>query len=290
MLGLIKYIVAAVCALVFIICLIVAIRKFSKGKRTGGIVASVFAVIFFAGACYSLVISYSNPHSYSSVGDIRTPLGYKRVEVHDGSFASFLRGLPLRPAGTKVMLYGGKEKARLQGLSYAVIDMDILSNSEQCADACMRLWAEYLFKKGEFSKIKFKNVNGETLAFKGRTRMEFESFMKRVFETANTYSMEKYMRPVKASDVQIGDVLVYVARPGRKLGHAVIVVDMAENMFGNKVFLVAESNTPARDKHVMRNFLNPAYSPWFILNQKAAKDDYVMLLPFRFYGNNIRRF
>lgn len=71
---------------------------------------------------------------------------------------------------------------------------------------------------------------------------------------------------------------------------AVTVVDMAENIFGNKVFLVAESNTPARDKHVMRNFLNPAYSPWFTLNQKAAKDDYVMRLPFRFYGDNIRRF
>lgn len=236
------------------------------------------------------MISYSNPHSYSSVGDIRTPLGYKRVEVHDGSFASFLRGLPLRPAGTKVMLYGGKEKARLQGLSYAVIDMDILSNSEQCADVCMRLWAEYLYKNGRYSEIKFKNVNGQTMTYSGGSRKDFERFMKRVFETASTYSMQKYMSPVKSDDVQIGDVLVYAARPGRKLGHAVIVVDMAEDRFGRKVFLVAEGNTPARDKHVIRNFLNPAYSPWFTLNQKAAKDDYVMRLPFRFYGDNIRRF
>lgn len=284
------YIIMGVCAVLFIVCLITAIVKFKRGKRKGCVVSSIFAFIFFYGSCYSIALAYSNPHSYATIGDIRTPIGYKRVEVADNSFAAYLRNLPLRPAGTRVMLYGGEKKARLQSLSYAVIDMDILSNSEQCADACMRLWAEYLLKKGEFSKIKFKNVNGETLAFKGRTRKEFESFMKRVFETASTYSMEKYMRPVKASDVQIGDVLVYAARPGRKLGHAVIVVDMAENMFGNKVFLVAESNTPARDKHVMRNFLNPAYSPWFTLNQKAAKDDYVMLLPFRFYGDNIRRF
>ena len=98
------------------------------------------------------------------------------------------------------------------------------------------------------------------------------------------------MRPVKASDVQIGDVLVYAARPGRKLGHAVIVVDMAEDRFGRKVFLVAEGNTPARDKHIIRNFLNPAYSPWFSLKQNASESDYVMRLPFRFYGDNIRRF
>lgn len=48
-----------------------------------------------------------------------------------------------------------------------------------------------------------------------------------------------------------------------RMGHAVMVVDVAENSKGKRMFLLAEGNTPTRNIHVMRNFTSPISSPWF---------------------------
>ena len=85
----------------------------------------------------------SNPHNYQTIGDIPAPWGYQRIDGNDAAYSHYLRSLPLKSRGTKVQLYTGGT-ARLQSLCYAVVDMPLLSNAEQCADACMRLRAEYL--------------------------------------------------------------------------------------------------------------------------------------------------
>ena len=100
----------------------------------------------------------SNPWNAETIGDIPVPFGYTRLEAASGSYAEYLRSLPLRKRGTKVNLYTGGE-ANYQFLSTGVIDQDILSNSEQCADVTMRLRAEYLWQKGRYSEICFRDVN-----------------------------------------------------------------------------------------------------------------------------------
>ena len=105
----------------------------------------------------------SNPWNASTVGDISTPVGYTRVE---GSYAEFMRSLPLKKRGSKVQLYTGGD-ARFLFLSTGVIDIPMLSNSEQCADMTMRLRAEYLFSLGRYSEIRFQDVNGNTLQYQG---------------------------------------------------------------------------------------------------------------------------
>ena len=86
----------------------------------------------------------SNPWNAATIGDISTPVGYTRV---DGSYAEFMRSLPLKKRGSKVQLYTGGD-ARFQFLSTGVIDIPMLSNSEQCADMTMRVRTEYLFSQG----------------------------------------------------------------------------------------------------------------------------------------------
>ena len=44
-----------------------------------------------------------------------------------------------------------------------MVDLPVLSNVEQCADACMRLKAEYLYQTRQYNKIKFQDVNGQSL-------------------------------------------------------------------------------------------------------------------------------
>lgn len=99
----------------------------------------------------------SNPWDVKHIGDIDAPWGYTRVEAADGSYAEWLRQLPLKSKGSKVMLYTGGE-ANDQFLSAGVIDIPMLSNVEQCADMTMRLWAEYLFSR-RYSDICFTDVN-----------------------------------------------------------------------------------------------------------------------------------
>lgn len=206
----------------------------------------------------------SNPWEARCVGDISVPMGYTRVEAPRGSYAEWLRNLPLKPKGSKVKLYTGGN-ANLQFLSAAVIDLPMLSNYEQCADMTMRLRAEYLFSQGRYSEIRFEDVNGNTLRYKGgRSRKALERYLRNAYGVCSTFSVSRETAPRKMSEVQPGDVLVYPARKIEGMGHAIIVIDVARK--GNKVAIMcAEGNTPAREAHIVRN-LNPVNNPWFFFD------------------------
>ena len=232
----------------------------------------------------------SNPNNYATIGDLPTPWGYERINGDDAAYSEFLRSLPLKSRGSDVMLYTGG-KSRFQSLNYAVVDMPLLSNAEQCADVCIRLRAEYLFNSGQYGKIHFRNVNGKTMNYSGESsRRAFNSYLRKVYGLASTFSLSREMKQRALAEMQPGDVFVYAAvdRPGNhKYGHAVIVVDVAVNKNGKKAFLLAEGNTPARDIHVMRNFENPFRSPWFFLDDDA---DMLLLSVFPYKSNELRHF
>ena len=232
----------------------------------------------------------SNLNNHKTIGDITEPWGYERISGGDVAYTNYLRSLPLKERGSRVQLYTGGV-ARFQSLNYAVVDMPLLSNAEQCADVCMRLRAEYLYSTGQYGRIRFRNVNGKTLSYGGGgSRKSFERYMRRVYGVASTYSLSRELERRRLKDIQPGDVFVYAAadRPGnQKYGHAVMVVDVAQNKQGKKAFLLAEGNTPARDIHVMRNFKNPFRSPWFILDEDA---DNLLLAVFRYKANELKHF
>lgn len=230
----------------------------------------------------------SNPKGYSTIGEIATPQGFERIESEEPRYADFLRNLPLKKRGAKVQLYTGDE-ARLQALNYAVLDLPLLSNSEQCADACMRLRAEFLFHERRYSDIRFQNVNGKTLRYHGgNSRKELEEYLRQVYEMASTYSLSREMKTRKLKDMQPGDVFIYPARRGMKLGHAIMVVDVALNpRTGKKAFLLVEGNTHARNIHLLRNIKNPFRSPWFMLDTDA---DFMVLALSTFNKDELKHF
>lgn len=229
----------------------------------------------------------SNPNNYKTIGEIPEPWGYERISGNDVAYTDFLRSLPLKGRGLKVQLYTGGN-ARFQSLNYAVINMPILSNAEQCADVCMRLRAEYLFSTGQYGCIRFQNVKGKTLNYGGvGSRKSFERYLKNLYGVASTISLSREMKTRRLADMQPGDVFVYPARYGQQYGHAVMVVDVAINSNGKKAFLLAEGNTPAREIYVMRNFENPFRSPWFILDEDA---DNLILSVFHYKATDLKHF
>lgn len=229
----------------------------------------------------------SNPHNYKTIGDIPEPWGYERISGDDAGYAKFLRSLPLKVRGSKVQLYTGGD-SRLQSLCYAVVDLPLLSNAEQCADVCMRLRAEYLYSTGQYRRIRFQDVNGKTMHYGGgSSRKAFERYMRNVYGVASTFSLSRELEQRRLKDMQPGDVFVYPARNGKRYGHAVMVVDVAVSKSGKKAFLLAEGNTPARDIHVMRNFKNPFRSPWFMLDDDAEN---LILSVFHYKATELRHF
>lgn len=259
------------------------------------IILVVLAVLggMAAGGWYYFVYTNrdSNPRNAATIGELPLPAGYTRVAAEKGSFAAWLRALPLKERGAKVHVYKDRKVANYQWLSAAVVDMPLLSNDEQCADVCMRLRAEYLFSKGQYAKISFVALNGEKLTYTGgNNRKAFELYMRNVFGRCNTTSLRKTLQERDLEDLQIGDIFVYPHRKvagQNRLGHAVIVADMAVNKYnGKKLFLLVEGNTPAREIHVLRN-LYRFRNPWFVLDEDAES---MRLNVFRFEADDLRHF
>lgn len=230
----------------------------------------------------------TNPHNYMTLGEIPPPSGFEKVEAENGSFAHFTRKLILKPRGTKVKYYTGGN-ARLQSLAAAVIDLPLLSNYEQCADAAMRIRAEHFWKTRRLRDIKFHDVGGKVLQYSGGvSRKAFESYLRKVYGVCSTYSLYNFDTVEQnIEDVEPGDLFVFPAKNG-KLGHAVLIADVATDKDGRKALLIVEGNTPARDIHVLRN-PNAKDNPWFILDPLHPGSSTIEKI-FSLAGGNLRRY
>ena len=95
-------------------------------------------------------------------------------------------------------------------------------------------------------------------------------------------SLAKQLKPVNSfSQIQPGDVIIRGGFPG----HAVIVMDVAVNNSGKKIYLLAQSYMPAQDIHVLKNPNNTGLSPWYEVN-----DDTVIYTPeYTFSQHELRR-
>jgi hypothetical protein len=211
------------------------------------------------------------PYShYTNIDQIPIPEGYERTVVESGSFAVWLRKIGLKADNT-VYLFDGSKKAN-QSAQFAVLDISVgKKNLQQCADAVMRIRAEYLFSKTYFDKIIFTDNNGTPYVFRQpHNRTNFDAYLNRVFGMCGSASLSKQLRYSTMRQILPGDVLIRGGFPG----HAVIVMDVAVDSVGNKIYLLAQSYMPAQDIHILNNPSNKKLSPWYQVN-----DDEVIETP-----------
>ncbi|MCC6810511.1 MAG: DUF4846 domain-containing protein [Deltaproteobacteria bacterium] len=214
------------------------------------------------------------------------------MPVQPGSFGAWLRTLPLKPGRPDVLLHDGTPKGN-QRAQHAVVDIDVgKQNLQQCADAVMRLHAEYLFATKLYAAIHFRFTSGDDarwLAYaegqrpiitKNRVRFtknaaatakddykSFRAYLDLVFTYAGSASLEKELTPVPAlKEIEPGDVLIQPGFPG----HAVLVVDVCTSQeTSDRAFLIAQSYMPAQDVHVLVNPNDEPFSPWYSTNVSA---------------------
>jgi hypothetical protein len=234
---------------------------------------------------YNFVSFYNSKQSL--VDRISVPAGFQRTVEKPGSFGDWLRHLPLKPGKPEVHLYNGKLKSN-QNVHYAVVDIDVgTTDIQQCADAVMRMRAEYLYSIKDYERLHFNFTSGNTVGFKKWTEgyrtviqgnkvswakkanpsddyKTFKTYCNTVFNYAGTASLSKELKPVvNIKNIQIGDVFIVGGFPG----HAVLVVDMCENKStGEKLFMIQQSYMPAQEIHILKNYNSTSLSPWYSIN------------------------
>jgi hypothetical protein len=215
------------------------------------------------------------------------PAGFKRIEQPPNSFGSYLRCLPLKKHGSPVLYYNGLEKDNSRNVHLAVVDMEIGNKDlQQCADAVMRLRAEYLFAQKQYDKIHFNFTNGfrcdyskwkegnrvvvsgNNVSWKKTTQAsdsyaDFRKYMDVVFMYAGSLSLSKELKKVDVKNIQPGDVFIRGGSPG----HAVIVMDVSVNIkTGERLFMLAQSYMPAQETQILNNPSDAQLSPWYRIN------------------------
>ena len=201
------------------------------------------------------------------------PEGFQRVQVKSESFKAYLRQLSLKPKGSKVNYYDGNTKPS-RNIYLAVANQEIGNkNLHQCADAIIRLRADFLWKQKRYEHIQFdltngftarysKWMNGERLAVNGNKTYwvkkteasnsydDFWEYLEMIFMYAGTASLEKELVAKTPAQIEIGDVFLQGGFPG----HAILVVDKVRHIrTGETRIMLGQSYMPAQQFQILAN-------------------------------------
>ncbi len=233
------------------------------------------------------VASRINQHMANVVGEIPLPKGYRRIRVSRSSFGEYLRKIKVKTDDHIVNLYNGAEKS-YQGAQYCILDIDVGSRDlQQCADAVMRIRAEYFYQKKAYDSISFNFTNGDKVNYSKyaagyRANIQgnkvswslsagpdfsyknFRNYLNLIYTYAGSYSLSKQLSSKTFSDgVRPGDVIIQGGFPG----HAVLVMDVAiHEASGEIIFLLSQSYMPAQEIHILKNPTQVTISPWYSSN------------------------
>jgi hypothetical protein len=211
------------------------------------------------------------------------PPGFTRVAIEAGSFAAFLRVLPVLPKGADVVDYAGHRVRQGDHPNIAaVVDIDVgTKDLQQCADAIVRLDAEWRWSRGDRDLV-YRAVSGEPLSYaryrageravvsgagvefrklaepRANDHAVFRRWLDEVFAWAGTLSISRDGKRVPREALRGGDFFVLTGSP---FGHAVLVLDVARDANGRTAVLLGQSFMPAQSFHVVRPDPTTAWFP-----------------------------
>ena len=241
---------------------------------------SIVILLFLSSLVFSQTI---NKQGVTILERFSPPNDYVRINYKDGSFQQFIRMFPLKPFGSPVRLYNGNIKQN--NVHVSIFDMELLNEDLiQCADAIMKLRAEYLYKTNRYNDISFTITNGMVVPFlkfsegyrvivdgnksvwkagykKGITRDIFDTYLRFIYMYAGTYSLSMESEKRNITDIQVGDYFIKGGSPG----HAVMVVDLAKDKTtGKMIMLLGQSYMPSQEFHILNSNTNIA--PWYYVS------------------------
>ena len=228
------------------------------------------------------LVFLTDSRAQKTIGEISLPdTNFKRIKVNDSSFAAWLRNQKIKPKGSAVLDYKGREYKSGSDTTIAfVLDIDIRNRrTEQCMDILIRLYSEYSWQTGNKDHLVFPLPGGHLLywqewqtgwrpKFKGihvsmqksakpdSSFSNFESYLRTIYAESHTQQFYHGYLPIKRSELQIGD---FIVKKGSK-AHAAMIADLAEDEQGNLQMLIGHGDTPACQFYLLSYKKN---QPWF---------------------------
>lgn len=221
---------------------------------------------------------------------IHPPEGYERVYYPEDSFQHYIQNYSLKPFGAKVINYDGKPYG-YQSWHVGILEVPVPSNGlQQCADALIRIRAEYLWETDQKDKIGFNftsghycswenyaegyrpKINGNNVSFYKTEAVDFSksnfySYLNLIYMYAGTQSLYNELDEIKnINEIAVGDLLIKPGSPG----HVIMVVDKAINSEGKILVIFAQGNTPAQSVHLIKNINGSELNPWFEVEIEQA--------------------
>lgn len=208
------------------------------------------------------------------------------VKFDQHSWPYFLQHLPV--IDSPIVNYYGqavKEQYKHTGIiPYDVGTRDL----QQCADALMRLRAEYLFSEKRYDEIGFYFTGGQYFPWKDyrkglrpvvrgnsvnfvkgaradSSHGSLRKYLDIVYTYAGTISLAKELK--KANGFAVGTVVIHPGSPG----HCFIIIDEKTGEKGEKLFRLAEGYTPAQSIYELRNPFSSDKTPWQSLDAGAIR-------------------
>ena len=233
------------------------------------------------------------------------PEGFRRVSPATDSYPAWLRGLPLARGVDVVRSHDGE---RLERPAAAVVLMDVgRGDLQQCADSAIRLHAEYLWASGKADEAAYHFTSGDRSSWddwragerfavagsrvervsgapRGGGHAAYRGWLQHLFRYAGTRSLRLDTRAVPEDETLLaGDVFLEPGSPG----HAVVILDIAEDSSGRRVALLGQGFMPAEDFHVLES-RGARGGVWFALPRAGERVETPSWRPF--HRRDVRRF
>lgn len=203
-------------------------------------------------------------------------------------FGKWLNNLSLKNNNTPVYTFDGQKKSN-PNIYVGVLDLEQPKKNVQFnANAIMSLRLEYFYREKKYNELdKLAKASSLPITYtkfvKGdNSYAKFMEYLEYYLGNINSQIIANLMKPTSIKDLQIGDVFF---QKGTIKNHAVIVMDLAQDKMGNKIFILAQSYYPSQDIHILSNPSNDLISPWYI-----AKEGTLLTPEWRFLSSDLMRF
>ncbi|SPW29717.1 Uncharacterised protein [Elizabethkingia miricola] len=213
-------------------------------------------------------------------GRLLVPKGFAREITNENTWEHFIQNQALEKFGSPILKHDGTkildQKHHVGTLTYDVGEKDL----QQCADALIRLRAEYLFGQKRYNEIGFNFTSGDHFTWKSYAEGErplingnnvkfikrapenalgsysdFRQYLDIIYNYAGTISLSKELKDSKGNmELNIGDLIITPGSPG----HTVMIADKISDG-KNKKYALIEGFTPAQTIHI----LSVNGNPWF---------------------------
>ncbi len=218
-------------------------------------------------------------------GRIPEPFAFERQPLEAGSFAAWLRYLPLLPGKPDLLRFNGALSSHQQAY-YAILDVPIGNqDAVHGVEAALLLKSLYMLSHGDESAISILLNSGAAVSYaqwqqgyrfvsrgnevfweqgprRGTGWQDVLDFLVSAFPLTNTGALREVTVKIPPAELTNGSMLFHDAASG----HVVIVLDVAIHpQTGDKLFLLAQGFTPAHQLHVLVNPKDPTISPWYRL-------------------------